>query len=663
MGNRIHRLRPWVRGGTLACVAGALLFACSSSQSEKLALAALGAGCSLNSDCENPLACVFEKCHRECNHDRDCPGEARCVKGTDGHVCQLPQDTACARANECLGDQVCGVDGECRDTCNTDADCTNGQVCAVSDECASTDDTKDLLDPNGNILPDPFDDTGNGPISTGGTGGLGSGGTGGMSSGGTGGQSTGGMGGGSPDSGGGTGGVGASGGTGGTGGSVDAGADSSMMSDAGGDAAADGGCPSGFADCTADPGCETNLSLVFSCGSCTTSCDGTNGTVDCQNQMCVIVSCNANFDDCDGDGATGCETPINTNQNCGACGRDCTSFGSTCVSGNCEPVVLIDDFTPAVAGFDSLSWAVANDSIYHMGFSSYVLRRIPIADPTNFVTLWDGAGTVSGVESISVVGTDVRWTARNTGGAADRRTLSKPSGAAPAVVPTTVWMPEFHAEYLTRQGSADYWMTGGYQASNGTEQAYVYARGIAAPAANAGTRLVTTSQGQHGEVKAFEVTTEAIYWITEDSASGIARDVRMVPIDGIPSYVPTSVSGSEVAPNLNGPFAMSAHLDAVYYVQDVNNAFTDGIYRHRRGDPSPTHLVVAPDVRYVLVNADGIYYLSQSRLFKAPLAGGLGVQLSTQPVTYFIGQDASFIYAVYLKLSAPSARTVLQILK
>src|SRR5688500_1459738 len=126
--------------GFFLFTAGVGLGACGSdSDKEKLKAAKLAEGCTLNSNCENPLVCTFERCHRECEEDRDCAGEERCVQGATGRVCQLSIETGCTSNAQCKGTQTCGVDKECRDKCDDASDCGPGQVCAVSKECASTD--------------------------------------------------------------------------------------------------------------------------------------------------------------------------------------------------------------------------------------------------------------------------------------------------------------------------------------------------------------------------------------------------------------------------------------------------------------------------------------------------------------------------------------------
>lgn len=97
----------------------------------------LGAGCLLNSDCTDPLVCVFGKCHSACSGDRDCPAAQRCVEATPpARVCQLPEESTCHFTSDCPGTQICAVDAHCRDQCESARDCADGQLCTGS-VCAS----------------------------------------------------------------------------------------------------------------------------------------------------------------------------------------------------------------------------------------------------------------------------------------------------------------------------------------------------------------------------------------------------------------------------------------------------------------------------------------------------------------------------------------------
>lgn len=184
--------------GALSAVLALVAWGCGDNTEEKLRAAKLAQGCSINSDCAGNLVCVFERCHNACNADEDCLAPLRCVRGVEGgtNVCQLEDEIGCDRDKDCPGEQVCGVDEECRDSCRKDTECIAGQVCAASDECASTGPGKDELDENGNILVGSVGSGGSaGAPAVGGTsgsaanGGVGGDGTSGSTGGGTGGTS------------------------------------------------------------------------------------------------------------------------------------------------------------------------------------------------------------------------------------------------------------------------------------------------------------------------------------------------------------------------------------------------------------------------------------------------------------------------------------------
>lgn len=399
------RLVVPLRYAALCGICLLLVGSCSGSDEERIKAAALAEGCSLNSQCNVPLVCTFERCHTQCNQDRDCPGEQRCVSGDKGYVCQLKVETDCTKnAKVCQGGQVCGVDGECRDPCKSADDCTTGQTCALSGECASSDPTKDLMDASGNILPDPFVDPADGSTSSHGGGGSSTtaagGSTGGTTStssnsvdvGGVGGINT------VPSSVAGAGNVGPSSSSVPTTGGAAAGGASVTgqggVTTSGGTTAASGGvslvggfsstsatsgpstggssvggvggaggvgplsCPPNKADCDTNPSdCETDLTQVTSCGSCTTVCNPNHGVVLCDavTLKCVVNAeaggCTTGYGDCNTDGRDGCEVTFATDpNNCGRCGRSCG--GATCTSGSCGGAIV---FAPS--GATSISYS------------------------------------------------------------------------------------------------------------------------------------------------------------------------------------------------------------------------------------------------------------------------------------------------------------------
>jgi hypothetical protein len=117
---------------------------CGSS-SKKVSL---GAGCVLNTDCDNPLACKFSKCHRACNESRDCDPGQRCVKVDGIGVCQLPAEATfvCGSSGACAQPLVCGPDNRCRNSCTVKTDCIGTQTCMTdlssgTSVCADTNET------------------------------------------------------------------------------------------------------------------------------------------------------------------------------------------------------------------------------------------------------------------------------------------------------------------------------------------------------------------------------------------------------------------------------------------------------------------------------------------------------------------------------------------
>jgi hypothetical protein len=124
-------MRP--RGPALALGAAALVAtfgACSSDDGP--ALKALAAGCVVNTDCDTPLVCAFQKCHNACSDSRDCPLAERCVASDRPyHVCQLEDERNCVRNSDCVEGQVCGIDQQCRDQCSTAKDCVRNQICTA----------------------------------------------------------------------------------------------------------------------------------------------------------------------------------------------------------------------------------------------------------------------------------------------------------------------------------------------------------------------------------------------------------------------------------------------------------------------------------------------------------------------------------------------------
>jgi hypothetical protein len=213
--------------------------------------------------------------------------------------------------------------------------------------------------------------------------------------------------------------------------------------------------------------------------------------------------------------------------------------------------------------------------------------------------------------------------------------LQKPISAAAATLPTVAWQPEFQPQFLVLQGGTYYWATGDYQ--SGEAAGYIYSRPASAPSTDAGTRIVTVNQGNHGSIKGFIASTDALYWVTADANHAI----RTTPLTG---GTPTEVPGGTI---VDYPYYDEAHLQVVgntlYFVRNVGSSFLNGVYRYTPGDAAPTQLINAEDTLSLLVDATAIYYTAQNRVWKSPITGGAGVPLADIGGR-IIGQDATFLY-------------------
>ncbi len=96
-------------------------------------------------------------------------------------------------------------------------------------------------------------------------------------------------------------------------------------------------CARGFGNCNgmAADGCETALDSADNCGGCGVACRFNNAAGTCGAMGCAMGSCNAGFADCDMSAANGCEVDTRGDRaNCGACGTVCGA-GQVCSMGMC----------------------------------------------------------------------------------------------------------------------------------------------------------------------------------------------------------------------------------------------------------------------------------------------------------------------------------------
>ncbi len=431
-----------------------------------------------------------------------------------------------------------------------------------------------------------------------------------------------------------------------------AGADVGPAGGAGGATSSGDGCPTGFGECDDDAAtvCEQDLNLVTSCGACNTTCNSTHATVACEDGACVVKSCNAGFADCstDANANDACETSIvNNDEHCGSCVRSCAALGSTCATDKCKTIPLQQAQPIGSDSGVNRTWAFSPLGLLHVGFNSYVVRRFPLNnDPT--LVVWNSTNKTAGRDSLLVQGTDIYWSELGTGG--DDLTSAvfyKPITDAPDTLKKLAWVPEWHVQYLRRQGSAFYWFSGDYQ--SGDPGAWIYTRAVTGDVDDHGTRIMTIDQGTHGGVLAFNVTSDALYWVTSVAGTGTAYELRTTPLaGGTPTVVPTvpGGSGSAVTSYYGGP-SLQVVGTTVYFNRAANDA-VDGIYSFNKGDAKPKVLVQASNVRDFVVDATAIYYQQQNvaGVWKAPLTGGSGAKISDDYVSKIVGQDDQFVYTI-----------------
>lgn len=85
-------------------------------------------------------------------------------------------------------------------------------------------------------------------------------------------------------------------------------------------------CQAGWGDCdgNASTGCETDLQTLENCGTCGMRCSVSRGTPSCGGGACTVLSCDPGLADCDRNASNGCEVDVRSSLNhCGMCGVNC----------------------------------------------------------------------------------------------------------------------------------------------------------------------------------------------------------------------------------------------------------------------------------------------------------------------------------------------------
>lgn len=99
-------------------------------------------------------------------------------------------------------------------------------------------------------------------------------------------------------------------------------------------------CPSnlhGNCDGNCANGCETSLATFTDCDACGRACAPPHASASCSTGACLVVACDSGWGDCNNLDTDGCETPLTTISNCGACGAKCNDpqGPESCLTGTC----------------------------------------------------------------------------------------------------------------------------------------------------------------------------------------------------------------------------------------------------------------------------------------------------------------------------------------
>jgi hypothetical protein len=504
---------------------------------------------------------------------------------------------------------VCGIDGECRDECSANDDCGDDQICANSGECASDDPDRDTVDDDGNIVPDGGGGEGgngsggsSGSGGRGGSAGTGEGGEGGMSDGGmsSGGTSTGGT---------------AGSGMGGTGGME---------------------CPTGYGDCDDDESdCETPLTLITSCGSCTTTCDASHGDVRCdvETMECVVGpnGCTTGYDDCDDDPATGCEAQLATDpEHCGMCDRSCG--GGTCAASQCGPSLVMDP-----PGNESQSYVdgylVGSRVLSSSNYSGWALRSVtlPLGSTVSEGTVIHSWTTGTGISMDSIVfdNTYVYFSQTANPASILRKALDGTGSTQ------EVFQAPYYPRHMALSATAFYFMaqtTTGYAI-----YAVPKAGGTPAPITGLTNPQVTSNMYD------LAISATHVYWV--DYISPTYR-VFSAPLSG----------GTPV--ELDGDVGTGSNIRLVTDATHVywNTYFASG--KIRRATHGGTATDVAVGLTYpqegLAVDATYVYYWNSSsgtRVYRAPKDSSADPEeiavISATPYFYNVfGVDSTHVYGV-----------------
>lgn len=339
-----------------------------------------------------------------------------------------------------------------------------------------------------------------------------------------------------------------------------------------------------------------------------------------------MTSCGAGYGDCNETGTDGCETPLNTEDNCGICGHSCN--GAACNNGLCAATAV---GSPAGA----YRWVMTTDAIYRLdgntpnyGFpTNYTLTRIPLDGSAEVIM----ASNTAGPGGLAADDTYVYWAVNGTPPAVFRKAHT----AAAEVTPTPIFEPASVPVQLRIQGNDMYWM--------GLDGA-IYKRPVDAAFSNAGTQIVSAAEvkgtGTFNMHQDFVLTPTAMYWVVLPT-SGQEAFIRTAPLaGGTASNVPGAIT--------NQYLKLSVVGEDLYWVR-ATGAAVDGVH-HYHPDSGVEPLVIQTQLNAALADPPYLYMLeNRTNVYRAPITGGASVRIGNcSGLAYcmdFAGSDPESIYA------------------
>lgn len=101
-----------------------------------------------------------------------------------------------------------------------------------------------------------------------------------------------------------------------------------------------GTCTAGYGNCdqVSANGCETPLNTLTNCGACGSVCNLPHADEACNAGICQVSTCESGYANCDGSNANGCEAQLGTITHCSSCTDTCAVLPNTVAScnGTCQ---------------------------------------------------------------------------------------------------------------------------------------------------------------------------------------------------------------------------------------------------------------------------------------------------------------------------------------